>query len=210
MNIVFLGDSVTEGAGASVIENCYVNLVKKMLNCSVCNGGLGGTRIARRKTWYDRHVYELNFRLRLQVLPDTADYVFVFGGLNDQGHGDASIGDFDRRDEFTFNGALRLLIEDLSKKYGKEKIRFILPFKWFGYNKKAPFVKEEVYEKDFVDALVKMLNEYNIPYLDLFNNFVDAPTTESPCEYFVDGIHPSDKGHQLIAEKVCEFIKQNP
>lgn len=55
-----------------------------------------------------------------------------------------------------------------------------------------------------------MLNEYNIPYLDLFNNFVDAPTTESPCEYFVDGRHPSDKGHYLIAEKVCEFIKQTP
>ncbi|MBO7345757.1 MAG: hypothetical protein J6U92_07470 [Clostridia bacterium] len=28
-------------------------------------------------------------------------------------------------------------------------------------------------------------------------------------EYFVDGLHPNDKGHSLIAEKICEFIKND-
>ena len=28
-------------------------------------------------------------------------------------------------------------------------------------------------------------------------------------EYFIDGLHPNDKGHSIIADKICEFLKNN-
>ena len=49
MRIAFLGDSITEGCGASAEEFFYVNQVGKTLNAKVLNYGVGGTRIARQK-----------------------------------------------------------------------------------------------------------------------------------------------------------------
>ena len=49
MKLAFLGDSITEGVGASSLETNYVSQVGKMLGCEVLNYGIGGTRIARKK-----------------------------------------------------------------------------------------------------------------------------------------------------------------
>lgn len=47
--VLFLGDSITEGCGASDLENCYVSLFKKAYpNAKIFNYGIGGTRIAQK------------------------------------------------------------------------------------------------------------------------------------------------------------------
>ena len=46
MKINFLGDSITEGVGASAPENNYVSLVGKKTGHEVINYGISGTRIA--------------------------------------------------------------------------------------------------------------------------------------------------------------------
>ena len=46
--IFFLGDSITAGAGASKIENNYVNKVGEKLGVESLNFGVGGTRIAKQ------------------------------------------------------------------------------------------------------------------------------------------------------------------
>ena len=48
MRLLFLGDSITEGVGASAPENVYVNLVAKTMQFEVVNYGISGTRIARQ------------------------------------------------------------------------------------------------------------------------------------------------------------------
>ena len=55
--------------------------------------------------------------------------MFVFGGTNDYGHGILHLGDNESRDENTFVDNLRMLVEYLSKKYGKEKLCFFLPLR---------------------------------------------------------------------------------
>lgn len=52
MKINFLGDSITEGAWAGVVEKRYTTLVANALCAEECNFGLSGTRIAKqvRKT----------------------------------------------------------------------------------------------------------------------------------------------------------------
>lgn len=101
MIISFLGDSITQGVGASDLNKCYVSLVGKMLGCTVHNCGIGGTRIARRRE-YNYHSTDLDFNARVPFLDKKADYIVVFGGTNDHGHGDASLGDYYGKDVYTF------------------------------------------------------------------------------------------------------------
>ena len=63
--VLFLGDSITEGTGASSPETCYVSVFGKISGAEVKNYGIGGTRIARqrRKSVKERH--DKDFLLRV-------------------------------------------------------------------------------------------------------------------------------------------------
>ena len=112
--ILFLGDSITQGACASSDENNYVSKVGKMLDLDTKNYGIGGTRIAKQSMFDDYSEY---FLLRAKKMESEADFVFIFGGTNDYGHGDAKIGKIDDKTDFTFYGALNNLLEYLIQKF---------------------------------------------------------------------------------------------
>lgn len=204
MKINFLGDSITQGVGASASEKCFVALVGKKLGCTVVNCGLGGTRIARKKE-FSSHLQDLDFNAREPFMAKNADFVFVFGGTNDYGHGDAPLGDRTSRDVYTFCGAVRTLAETLIKDYGKEKLCFILPAHRYMDGKPAPYVAGAAL-KDFVNAEKDILEEYGIPYINLFDEWINEVKTIYNEDFFTDGLHPNDKGHEYIADRVCEFI----
>ena len=212
MIINFLGDSITWGAGAKTEENRFVNRVGKALNCTVRNYGIGGTRIARQTVTHCTTEFDQDYLLRAPLMEDDADYVFVFGGTNDFGHGDAEIGTMDSTDPCTFYGAIKLLIEMLTEKYGKEKLAFILPMP--RHNQDNP--RGEGYKtKDFatlqgyVDVLIEVLDAYKIPYIDLFyHSVLPKPVNNKPDDYFSDGLHPNDFGHLVIAQAVVAFVEK--
>ena len=207
--ILFLGDSITEGAGASKIENNYVNKVGEKLGVESLNFGVGGTRIAKQNgDGNDR--YAEYFLLRAKKMPKDADLVFVFGGTNDFGHGDAPIGNINDRTDLTFYGALNNLIEYLIETFGKEKIRFILPLARFDQdnpfgegNKKEPSLTL----KGYVDIIREVLDEFGIESLDLSDSFI-KPLTNKGDRLTVDGLHPNDLGHKIIADKIVEYIEK--
>ena len=208
MLISFLGDSITQGVGASESSKSYVELVGTMLKEQVNNCGISGTRIARRKEAYIVHSFDLDFNLRATVLDKKSDLVVVFGGTNDYGHGDADMGDYNGKEVYTFYGAMRTLVEKLIGDFGREKVKFILPCHRF--DEDGTRANKYGYTlKEFVEAERKILDEYKIDYLDLFDGWVKSPKTDAPSEYFTDGVHPNDKGHYEIAKKVCEFIRKN-
>ena len=125
MVINFLGDSITEGAGAGSPENMYVNLVGQKLGAAVNNYGVGGTRIARQTTPTDPPRADEDFLIRAAKMDKNADFVFIFGGTNDFGHGDAPLGKFGDKTPYTFYGAAALLCEYLLGIYGKDRLCFI-------------------------------------------------------------------------------------
>ncbi len=206
-DVIFLGDSITEGSGASAPENCYVSLIAKEEDFrEVYNGGIGGTRIARQnEPVSDRHRYDLDFNVRLCTLPEKADYVIVFGGTNDYGHGDAPLGEVGEVDPYTFAGAVRLLAINLRRKFGYERTRFILPLK--RYNQDKLSISGHTL-KEYVDVMKKVLELENVPYLDLFENGLEQPLTENNEGYFLDGLHPNDKGHAYLAKVIADFIRE--
>ena len=89
ITIDFLGDSITEGALASSQEKTFVALVGKMLPCFARNYGVSATRIAKQRIPSADPRADLDFVQRVEDLDSTADFVVVFGGTNDYGHGDA-------------------------------------------------------------------------------------------------------------------------
>lgn len=90
LKINFLGDSITEGAGASSFDNTYIGILNKQ-NIICRNYGIGGTRIARQQK-PSHPQYDRDFCSRWNLMDEDADIVVVFGGTNDYGHGDAELG----------------------------------------------------------------------------------------------------------------------
>ena len=125
MKINFLGDSITEGWGASSPEKGFVTLVGNALNCEVNNYGIGGTRIAISAVPSIEPRWDLYFGERVKDMDKDADIVFVFGGTNDYGHGTAPFGEFGDKDPRTFYGAVDYLINQLLLYYKKDRIVFI-------------------------------------------------------------------------------------
>ena len=210
MKINFLGDSITEGTGADCKKHCYVERVRQMTGEDVLNYGVGGTRIAREKVEHVDNKFMFDFNLRATIMRD-ADFVFVFGGTNDYGHGEAGYGEIKDNTPFTFYGALNILTDYLIGRYGKDKICFILPLHRFQEDRvnRYEWQTDGKTLADYVDAIKKVCKLKGIEYLNFFDdNFMPTPTCGDGDEYFVDGLHPSSFGHYLIAERICEYLKE--
>ena len=77
--IDFLGDSITEGAGVSDIENFrYDNIIHRRFDLAAhYNYGIGGTRIAHQSVPSETPRYDLCFCGRAYMLQPNADLIVV-------------------------------------------------------------------------------------------------------------------------------------
>ncbi len=208
-SIIFLGDSITEGAGAACKENCYVSLVAKDGEFAVGhNFGVSATRIAPQRV--EQGAHKETFVERIARLPETADYVLVFGGTNDYGHGDAPMGKRGDVDEETFYGSVYVLLNGLMDKYPTAKIALLTPihranehrlFNEFGVRNVGSL-------SDYAQAEREVCEELGIPVLDLYKTSGICPDNEvNRKTYATDGLHPNDAGHRLIADKILDFLE---
>ena len=127
LKINFLGDSITEGVGASSHENCYFSQFAAKSGAICRNYGISGTRIARKKVPSDKPRFDLDFPSRVSEMDEDADMVIVFGGTNDYGHGDAPLGEPGDRTVWSFYGGLHVLYESLLERFPKAKIVILTP-----------------------------------------------------------------------------------
>ncbi len=210
MVINFLGDSITEGACADSPEHIYSAVCCSILGAKEGNYGLGGTRIARQKTNVNGNPDE-DFILRARWM-NPCDFLFVFGGTNDFGHGDAPMGKKGDNTPWTFYGALKGLIDYLLdvKKLKKEQICFILPT--LRYDESNPHGDGAIYwmEKptleEYRKAIIDVCSAYGIETYRIQS--LPVPTTNQPSEYYQDGLHPNTKGHRLLGEELAAYLKK--
>ena len=211
MKLLFLGDSITFGVGASSPDKCYVSLVKEALKCEALNYGVSGTRIGRQTDIFGTTIWNYDFRLRAEIMPAEADRVFVFGGTNDFGHGSLHLGTPASRTDETFSSELRLLIELLLEKYGREKLTFMLPIHRFDEDARLCKGKNRDEKgaplSDYISLMREIISSYGIDLIDLYENGIPKPKVNTGDDYTVDGVHPTDLGYELIAERVIEYLK---
>ena len=208
LKINFLGDSITKGERATSNENGFVSLVGKMLPAEVRNYGISGTRFATQKTPSEKPEYDMYFASRVKDMNHDADLVFVFGGTNDYGHGDAPIGKLGDKTSETFYGAVTETIIELLKYYKKEQIVFIMPL--YRNDECNPYGSHSCKSKpgatlpEYRQFMLDILHKYDIEVLDIkeeFGRFENNPL-------FFDNVHPNDNGHKKIAELVVKYIKE--
>ena len=206
--VLFLGDSITEGVGVSSKEKRYTDVFKALSGAEVYNYGISGTRIARQKSPSAQASFDYCFLDRVQTMEESADVVVVFGGTNDFGHGDASFGSFSDRDEHTYYGALHSLINRLVEKYPEATIVFLTPLHRTGEDSLINEIglgRRTL--KEYVKALVSVCEYYSIPVLDLYSVSGLQPQIEIIKKlYMPDGLHPSDKGAEIIAKRLYAFL----
>lgn len=209
--IVFLGDSITQGAGATNEENVYLEVCAKKLGAKAVNFGVGGTRIAPQITPSAEAFCDEYFLLRAKKMDKDADLVVVFGGTNDFGHGDAPFGRIGDKDPATFCGAYDALIEYLMATYDKEKLIIVYPLRrrnetaTNGDGSKADGSKPLA---EYHDAEKAIAEKCGLKSVDFWNDGDLNPDTPDGNENFADGLHPNDIGHRLLGEKLAEAIKR--
>ena len=200
--IVFLGDSITEGVGASSYEKCYVAQISAATGAVVRNYGICGTRFARRRVPYSNPSFDRDFCGRFQAMDDDADIVVVFGGTNDYGHGDAPLGNMWDRDVWSFYGACHVLFSGLIAKYPDKPIIIMTPMHRMTELDKTPNLRE------FVRAEREVAEFYSLPVLDLWAKLGIQPLVpEQKALYFADMVHPNDNGHKKIAYTLKRFLE---
>lgn len=203
--INFLGDSITEGSGASDHSKCYVSQVAEISGAVCRNYGIGGTRIARQQKPSDNQRYDLYFASRVDGMDTDADIVVLFGGTNDYGHGDAPLGCMDDRTPDTFYGGLHTLYRSVIEKYPEAVIVVLTPT--HRLNEENLNINDASL-KTYVNIIREVAEYYSLPVLDLFKTSGIQPEVGiMRHNYMPDGLHPNDAGHRILAKKVVAFLK---
>ena len=201
--INFLGDSITEGVGASEYARCYVEQFAAATGAVCRNYGISGTRIAKRRVPYEIPEFDRYYASRVPEMDPDADIVVVFGGTNDYGHGDAPLGEMNDRTVWTYYGALHVLFTALIEKYPAAQIVVLTPLHRDDEEKRTPTLKP------FVDATRQVAEFYSLPVLDLWANYGIQPRIPVMKNMYVpDGLHPNDAGHAILANKLRAFLEQ--
>ena len=213
--IDFLGDSLTEGLQLKDDANRYDNYIARTCGLKKANNyGIGGTRIAFQSRPSEKAKHDLDFCGRCYLMDPEADIIVVFGGTNDYGHGDAPFGQIGDKTRTTFCGAVDYLINKIRELYPSAKLVMVTPGHRFDDATTPPIDKyqrlgiEGRQLEDYVDAMVKIANSYDVPILNLLEKLdIDPKKSEDREKYTRDGLHYNDAGHVKLGQCLAEFLK---
>jgi len=207
--IVTFGDSTTAvRAGTQV----YTVLLQEALEKShrLVNSGIGGST-----TEHGRKRFETD------VLAHSPEVVVIQFGINDSFH-DNHINpprDKPRVPLARYVENLSYFIDELSKK----KCRVILmtpnSMRWTENLKKVhgkhPYNPDDAGGlnatiKPYVEAVRKLAAEKKVDLIDVYAEYEKhAKAQGSTNDLLPDGMHPNDKGHRLVADKLLELLAKS-
>ena len=208
----FLGASITEGAGASCIENSYTGVIAREFGVKVNNYGIGGSRIARQIHMTQERM-DRDYCMRYTEMDENADAVVVFGGTNDFGHGEAPVGEPSDRDPSTFYGACHYLMRGLLERYCGRPVVIVTPLHRLeedcpqgdGSGQKTG---SNALLCEYRRILMEVAEFYALPVLDLWSTSGMQPRVETCRQRLMpDGLHPNDEGHAIIARRITHFLE---
>ncbi len=207
LKIGFLGDSITNGVGASDTSKSYVGLMSGEFGAgNVTNYGINGSLIASSSS---AQVAANPMSVRYSNMSNDLDIVVVYGGTNDWYYGTAW-GNEDSTDTDTFLGALNVLMAGLVEKYCGKEIFFITPMSSSYSNKNTDNVNPDTGKTmlDYRNAIIERAAYHAIPVIDLYAicNMDVAHNASNKTYYSSDGVHPNDAGHKRVHDRIVTFI----
>jgi len=199
---VAIGDSVTAGGTALSPEQSWVSLLTGLINESqmkpveIVNNGIGANLISPRSTLYDKSQKPALERYPEHVIAYRPDLVLIAYGLGDALAGSPLA---------PFLEDLRHMVLDIKKQTGAVIVIVNACF-MTAFDRHEPFNRASVASIEGSNAALRSLaEECDVLYADVFIAQGMAPWTVDP----VDGVHPNNLGHRLIANRVFETLAQN-
>lgn len=211
-----LGDSITEGVGASSEKKSYPSILARLTGAKVNNYGVSGSKITKAG-----YVSSGSFVDRMYNMDKSADLIIVFGGTNDFWFGDCPIGKRDDTQPTTFYGALNKIMQYLKTTYSQSDIVFITPYQQSKGADETHSFKTCTYNnfgsgtlKQYRTAILDRCQYYGIPVLDLYadyelNTVDNEEALRKYGQYLCDGCHLNDSGYNLLARKIYKFIMED-
>lgn len=194
IKINILGDSITYGDRVDDKNRIYASLLgEKCHAVKVNNYGWNGSAIGG--------IHPDKFIDRYMLMDADANLILVFGGTNDYyggGEDGTLLGAKGDVTPATFYGSLNLLMCGLKQMFPNSEIVFLTPLKRVGYLRKN---NQGAYLNQYVSAIHEMAAFYGIPVIDLFGE-PELDFSSKHKIYLVDGLHPNEKGHALVAAKL--------
>lgn len=207
-NVVFIGDSITEGITSAVDMNgkriSYVTYADSYLHFNkTLNHGIGG----RMFSVYGDEALSLAMNFG-NVTNVNSDIIVVFAGVNDYLSTPANkrFGDVnDKLSTAGYCGAVRHFMKQLKEYYGDRDIFFVT---MYNVSKKAECnysdVKGQPTLNDYMEVQRKLADEFEFNIIELYNiGFMDCTDKESADFYLRDGLHPKDNGNIVLGEHIA-------
>lgn len=207
-NIVFIGDSITEGIESAVDSNgnriTYATYADAYLHFNrVLNHGVGG----RMFTAYGDE--ELSLAMNFgNVTNVDSDIIVVFAGVNDYLCTPANkrFGNInDTMSTAGYCGAVRYFMKQLKEYYGDREIFFVT---MYNVSKKVECSYTDISGQptldDYMDVQRQLAEEYGFNIIELYDiGFMDCTDKESADFYLRDGLHPKDNGNIVLGEHIA-------
>ena len=199
IKLLFQGDSITD-AGRSydnphLLGDGYVKYAAQNLQAAYpqvefdfINLGISGNQTK-----------DLEARLDRDFIDIQPDIVSILIGINDVWH------HADQRDwipDELFEARYRTVLQSIKDKTSA-KIMMLEPF-LIPVEDKLYF-REDLYKK--IEICRKLAREYADVYLPTDGLLCAAFIGDEPTSYAADGVHPTDKGAQLIGDLYCRYMK---
>ncbi len=201
----FLGDSITEGVGASDAQHSFVEVFRQEGKpACVRNYGIGGTRYAKQKITYESAEWNRDFCSRYREMDPDADVIVVFGGTNDYGHGDAEFGELEDTDSETFCGAVQELFSGLHAYFAQSRVIVLTPLR-----RAVLSVFEPRDLGRYAEVIRRKAQEFSFACFDLYGLYETDLEIHDLCQNCLeDGLHPNNAGHAILARKLLDFIEK--
>ena len=223
--VVAYGDSITKGvvydtekSRYSTLKDSFINILASNINGSVYNAGKFGSTIVRG----------IN-KMYKEVVNKSPDIVLIEFGGNDCDFNwteVASNPDIEHKpntDLTTFRNTLLTLISKLKKDNVVPALMTLPPldplkyFKWIG---KGDLLAEKnilnwlgtkdtlfTWHSSYNDMIREVATATNTVLIDVRTEFMKCTNySDFLC---LDGIHPNNRGHKLIANTLLSFLKDN-
>ena len=204
-NIIFFGDSITYGfltKGYSWVEFIKDNYDFKI----VTNAGISDYRVS---TYDDKNKWLTD--TIISHANEKYDYVIMQGGINDVLYNTplGEISNSKSEDDFdvnTFAGGFESYIYNAKKYFKDAKIGYIITYYTPNYTEKGQKWSYDDYNK-YIMMTKKILDKWNIKYLDLFNEEYSNILKVNTKTYLPDNLHLNYEGYKIIYPYIYDFIK---
>ena len=191
--LLFQGDSVTDCYRDRTDDNncgkSYVRIIKDYLqnkNVKVINRAISGNRVDHLLQRFEKDF--------LEVKPDNLILLF---GVNDTWHNYP-----DCKSDEVFKNETNVLFKKIKNEM-KCDVLILEPF-IVGFNDEIIIMKDDLNNK--INILKELSYKYNFEYLSFKEDFDSVITKDNETLYSIEGIHPLDKGYEIMANKIIAYL----